>query len=93
MNPVIQAQVDQFTKANPLPDYSDSDYFECYSVFSVVNGHLTENIDPFDVHLRAAEFGIDGPCALVQGKLAQDPDTIIELMEQFKDSDVDFIFL
>jgi hypothetical protein len=93
MNPVIRAQVDQFKESNPAPSYSDSDFFECYSIFSLLNGYLGENVDPFDAHLKGTEFGLDGVCILVEGRAALDPEEAESLILDNKESAVDFIFI
>ncbi|SDJ35880.1 AIPR family protein [Salipiger marinus] len=74
MNPVVRAQLNDFKKANPNEKYSDSDFFEVMSIYAVENGVLGENIDPFRVHLRGNEFGVDGIAISVQGSLCIDAD-------------------
>ncbi|WP_417768092.1 AIPR family protein [Stappia sp.] len=80
MNPVIKAQLSEFRKANPSEVGSDSDLFEVMSIFAVENGLLTENIDPFRVHLKGTEFGIDGIAILVQGTLCTDADEAASIL-------------
>lgn len=40
MNPVIRAQLREFSKANGIAGYSPDTQFEIYSIFSVLNGLL-----------------------------------------------------
>ena len=60
INPIINAQLKNFKEMNPNENLSEADSFEVMSIFSVENGILSENIDPFRVHLKGSEFGIDG---------------------------------
>lgn len=74
MNPVVTAQLGDFKNSNPGMFDRDSEYFEVFSIFSIENGILGENVDPFDVHLKGDEFGVDGVAILVQGALCKDTD-------------------
>ena len=60
MNPVVRAQVKEYCEANGLSERGDSEQFEIYSVYSIINGRLGESIDPLQAHLRGSEFGLDG---------------------------------
>lgn len=93
MHPVIRAQLNQFTEINPSTGFNDSDYFEVYSIFSVLNGRLSANIDPFRAHLRGCEFGIDGACILVRGMLATDADEASALVSDDTETNIDFVFI
>jgi hypothetical protein len=92
LNPVIQAQFSKFKEVNPVEAFSDSDYFECYSIYSLLNGYLGENVDPFAVHLKGKEFGIDGACILIDGNIVSDIDEI-ETHNSFESSRIDYIFI
>ncbi|QBG93777.1 AIPR family protein [Xanthomonas oryzae] len=80
MNPVVSAQLGEFKRSNPNCFERDSEYFEVFSIFSVENGLLGENIDPFDAHLKGEEFGVDGIAVLVQGKLCKDTDDVASVL-------------
>ena len=90
MNPVVKAQLNAFRKDNPSVNLSDSELFEVYSIYAVSNGILSENIDPFDAHLKGEEFGLDGVALLVQGELCQDTDKVSEVYEIGKNHFVEF---
>ena len=51
MNPVNHAQMKEFATNFDLVAKSDSDQFELYSIFSILNGGSGENVDPFQAHL------------------------------------------
>ncbi|SPJ23720.1 AIPR family protein [Palleronia abyssalis] len=93
MNPVVAAQLKQFKDANPVAEMSDASYFEVYSVFSVVNGRLKENVDPFDLHLRGDEFGIDGCGITIGGDLVGNTDDAEAGLSSSKDAQISFTFL
>ncbi|WP_198430355.1 hypothetical protein, partial [Xanthomonas arboricola] len=80
MNPVVSAQLGEFKRSNPNCFEKDSEYFEVFSIFSVENGLLGENIDPFDAHLKGEEFGVDGIAVLVQGTLCKDTDDVASVL-------------
>lgn len=80
MNPVVSAQLNEFKKTNPNIFNRDSEYFEVFSIFSIENGLLAENVDPFDVHLKGDEFGVDGIAILVQGTLCKDTDDVASVL-------------
>lgn len=69
MNPVIKAQVGDFSTTNALEERSESELFEIYSIYAILNGGLGESIDPLEAHLEGTEFGMDGVAILVQGRL------------------------
>lgn len=60
MNPIVKAQLNTFKKMNPNENLDEPNLFEVMSIFSIENGTLGENLDPFRVHLKGDEFGIDG---------------------------------
>ena len=91
MNPVVKAQLSEFSKLNHIKEFNEQDYFEVYSIHSVLNGDLNNNILPFDVHLKGSEFGLDGVAILVQGTLCSDSDDVASTID--RNSAVDFIFL
>jgi len=93
MHPVIRAQLNQFVETNPSEGFNDADYFEVYSIFSVLNGCLSANIEPFRAHLRGSEFGIDGACILIRGMIATDADEASALVSNDSDTSVDFVFV
>ena len=82
MNPIVKSQLNKFKEKYTSEDLSDSEFFEVMSIFSIENGVLGENINPFDAHLRGSEFGIDGIAISIQGKLClsvEDAEEIISL--------------
>lgn len=92
MNPIIKSQLGIFKEANPNPTYSDSDFFEVMSIFSMENGVLGENIDPFKAHLKGDEFGIDGVVISIQGTLCTDVDEALDILTIGKNHTSDFRF-
>ncbi|MDE7549060.1 AIPR family protein [Acetobacter fabarum] len=84
MNPVVRAQLNSFKEANPDPERSDSDFFEVMSIFSVENGILGENNDPFRIHLKGEEFGIDGIAISIQGIICTDSDEALSILSSGK---------
>jgi AIPR protein len=94
MNPVVKAQMAAFSKANEAcVDLKEHEIFEVYSIFSVCNGKLSNNLDPFSVHLKGNEFGIDGLGILVDGQLCIDSDEVDAALLQGKSHDVELILL
>lgn len=92
MNPIIKAQLSTFREMNPNENLSESDLFEVMSVFSIENGILGENIDPFKAHLKGTEFGIDGVAVLIQGTLCSDVDEAMEILSHGKNHTSEFHF-
>ncbi|SJK83738.1 AIPR family protein [Halomonas elongata] len=92
MNPIIKAQLQNFKEMNPNEHLNDSDFFEVMSIFSLENGILGENIDPFKAHLRGDEFGVDGVAISVQGTLCSDIDEAIEILSHGKNHNSEFHF-
>nr|WP_294813437.1 AIPR family protein [uncultured Sphingomonas sp.] len=92
MNPVNQAQMKEFAEAYDLEQKSESDQFELYSIYSIINGGSGENIDPFDAHLTGTEFGLDGVAIIVQGNLVVDADEAATAIADTKNPQIDFYF-
>lgn len=92
MNPIIKAQLKTFKEMNPGETMSESSLFEVMSIFSIENGILGENIDPFKAHLRGTEFGIDGIAISIQGSLCTDPDEAAAALSLGKNHTSDFHF-
>lgn len=92
MNPIVKAQLKTFKEMNPNETMSESDLFEVMSIFSIENGALGENIDPFRAHLRGDEFGIDGVAISIQGTLCTDIDEAIEILSLGKNHSSEFHF-
>ena len=90
MNPVVRAQLKAFVRANPKPQAKESELFEIFSIFAICNGYLTDNIDPFTVHLEGTDFGIDGVAIMVQGILCQNTDETAAALENGKNHEVEF---
>ena len=92
INPIINAQLKNFKEMNPNENLSEADSFEVMSIFSVENGILSENIDPFRVHLKGAEFGIDGIAIYIQGSLCTDIEEAKEILSHGKNHTAEFHF-
>lgn len=92
MNPVVNAQLNEFKKANPGILGGDTEYFEVFTIFSVENGLLGGNIDPFDAHLSGDEFGVDGIAVLVQGGLCKDTDDVASILALGSNHSTEFHF-
>ncbi|HEN3664321.1 TPA: hypothetical protein U5E42_004157, partial [Yersinia enterocolitica] len=92
MNPIVKAQLKTFREMNPNETMSESDLFEVMSIFSLENGILGENIDPFRAHLKGSEFGIDGVAISIQGALCTDIDEAAEILSSGKNHTSDFHF-
>lgn len=92
MNPVNRAQMKEFSEAFGLSEKSESDQFELYSIYSIINGGSGENIEPFDAHLVGTEFGLDGVAIIVQGDLVRDADEASAALEEIKNPQIDFYF-
>ena len=92
MNPIVKAQLGTFIKMNPNATYSESDFFEVMSIFSLENGILGENIDPFRAHLKGDEFGIDGISIFIQGTLCTDVDEAEDILSVGKKHTSEFRF-
>lgn len=92
MNPIVKAQLNTFKDMNPNESMSDSDLFEVMSIYSIENGVLGENIDPFRAHLRGTEFGIDGVSISIQGTLCVDVDEASEILSHGKNHYSEFHF-
>jgi hypothetical protein len=92
MNPVIRAQLREFSKANLISNESQEKQFEIYGIFSILNGLLGENIDAYDVHLDGDEFGIDGIAIVIQGEIVHNRQEAEEKLEAIKNPAIEFIF-
>lgn len=92
MNPIVKAQLKTFKEMNSSERMNESEFFEVMSIFSLENGILGENIDPFDAHLRGSEFGIDGIAISIQGALCTDIDEAAETLALGKNHTSDFHF-
>ena len=92
MHPVITAQLNEFSGTYSKETFSQSEYFEAFCINSIANGLMGLNIDPFDAHLEASEFGIDGIAIIVQGDLCADPDQAEATLSIGKNHSVEFLF-
>ena len=92
MNPVVEAQLAEFTKSHPIDNSNEAERFEMFSIYSVTNGILRENVDPFKIHLRGSEFGLDGLGILIQGECCIDTDEVSEALIAGKKPSVEFVF-
>lgn len=92
MNPVVRAQLTEFREKYKEITLSETDFFEVMSIFAVENGLLSENVDPFDIHLAGTEFGIDGIGILIQGNVCKDTDEAINELSRGKNHHCEFHF-
>lgn len=92
MNPIIKAQLREFISANPGLCKDDAEAFEVMSIFAIENGILGENIDPFRVHLKGSEFGIDGLAVCIQGSVCTDADEAQSVLSSGKNHSTAFHF-
>ena len=79
-------------QSNPGMCKDESEAFEAMSIFSIENGILGENIDPFKVHLSGSEFGIDGIAILIQGAVCTDADEASSALSSGKNHSTAFHF-
>ena len=78
MNPINKTQLANFKTSFGIPGWQDNDAFKAYSINSVLNGLLSENVDPFKVHLNGTEFGLDGVAILMNGHIVCEKDELDE---------------
>lgn len=92
MNPVIKAQVNEFAVSEELSDRPESELFEIYSIYSVLNGALGETVGANDAHLNGSEFGIDGVAIIAQGRLITNSDDARQILAEVNNPTIDFYF-
>ena len=92
MHPVVKAQLKDFSDTHSNEKFSESEFFEVYSIHSIENGLMGLNINPFDAHLEGKEFGIDGVSIVVQGELCNDTDQVAAALEVGKNHEIEFHF-
>jgi hypothetical protein len=92
LNPVVKAQVKDFVTTNAITSISESEQFEIYSIYAVLNGALGESVEPLDVHLAGSEFGVDGVAILVQGRLITNTAEAEEAILEIRSPEIDFYF-
>lgn len=92
MNPVIKAQVIDFAATEDFEHCPESEVFELYSIYSILNGGLGESIEPTDAHLSGSEFGVDGAAVIVQGRLITDTTEAEQAIQDIKNPLIDFYF-
>jgi hypothetical protein len=90
MNPVVKAQLKAFERANPGSGLNEPSLFEVFSIFAVCNGILTDNVNPFLVHLSGDEFGLDGVAVMIQGELCRNSDDVATALSVGKNHEVEF---
>ncbi|YCM46418.1 AIPR family protein [Verrucomicrobiaceae bacterium 227] len=93
MNPIVKTQVEDFAARNSVQSFSVSDQFEIYSIYAIINGELKETVDPFSIHLKGSEFGVDGACVIVQGQACENSDVLSSVVSTKGREDVDFVFI
>lgn len=92
MNPVIKAQLLDFSTEQNLLAHNESEQFEIYCIYSVINGGFGESVDATDAHLSGSEFGLDGVAILIQGNMVTDTTSAYAIIEGIKNPDVEFHF-
>lgn len=92
MNPVIRAQLREFSKANSIATETQEKQFEIYGIFSVLSGLLGESLDAYDVHLQGDEFGIDGIAVIIQGETVRNRQEAEDKLAAIKNPLIEFIF-
>ncbi|MEZ8312936.1 AIPR family protein [Vibrio splendidus] len=92
MNPIVKAQLKNFKEMHPNENMDEATLFEVMSIFSLENGMLGENIDPFRAHLRGEEFGVDGLAISIQGALCTDTDEATSILSAGKNHSSEFHF-
>lgn len=92
MNPVIKAQVLDFATTEDLLDRAESELFEIYSTYSILNGGIGENVDAAEAHLSGSEFGVDGIAIVVQGRLVADTTDAEQAIQDIKNPEINFYF-
>lgn len=92
MNQVNKGQMTKFVGTHGGAGLPDTEIFEIYSAYSILNGLLSENADPFEVHLKGTEFGLDGVAILVQGQLVTNKQECQEALDGLKNPLIEFIF-
>lgn len=92
LNPVNKAQMGKFLQVHGGAGMGETELFEVYSAYSILAGLLSESVDPFDVHLKGSEFGLDGAAILIQGNLVTNKQEVIDAFEGLKNPNVEFLF-
>jgi hypothetical protein len=92
VNPIVRAQLDEFKKLNSAETLTDAEFFEVFSIYAVENGTLTQTLNPFDVHLKGSEFGLDGIAILIQNELCRNTDECDDILQSGKNHTVEFHF-
>ena len=92
MNPVVKAQLKEFSERHQKEALKESEFFEVLSIHAVENGILGESVDPFKIHLAGEEFGIDGIAILIQGEVCVDSDAVAQAISVGKNHQIEFHF-
>ena len=92
MHPVITTQLKEFLDTHSDESFKQSEFFEVLSIHSIENGLMGLNIDPFDAHLEASEFGIDGIAIILQGDLCTNADQVAAALSVGRNHSVEFHF-
>ena len=92
MHPVITAQLKEFSATHSDESLTQAEFFEVFSIHSIENGLMGLNIDPFEAHLEASEFGIDGIAIILQGELCTNNDQATASLSVGKNHSVEFHF-
>lgn len=92
MNPVIRAQLREFSKAHSITAEPEEKQFEIYGIFSVLIGLLGESVEAYDVHLEGDEFGVDGIAVVIQGEAVRNRQEAEDKLALIKGASIEFIF-
>ena len=89
MNPIIKAQLKNLKNESEWGD-EQFGFFWSYVKYSIENGILGENINPFRAHLKGTEFGSDGNAISIQGALCVDFEEAVVALSQGKNHTSEF---
>ncbi len=92
MNPVIHAQLREFSKANSIAFETQDKQFEIYGIFSILSGLLGESVEAYDVHLQGDEFGVDGIAVIIQCEIVRNRQEAEDKLAAIKNPLIEFIF-
>ncbi|MGX9962482.1 AIPR family protein [Roseomonas sp. F4] len=92
MNPVIRAQLRDFSRLHNISGETPENQFEIFAIFATLTGLLGETIDAYDAHLQGNEFGVDGIAVVVQGEAVRNRQEAEDKLLTIKNPSVEFIF-
>jgi hypothetical protein len=94
MDRITKSLLDEFARQYELTELPEHKQFESFATFLALSRNYAETIEPGDLTTGDGnDTGIDGAAILLNGALANDPDTVTELSEAAGFVDVDFVFV